>query len=133
MDSGGIHGIRGIRGIRVYLSRQRADMRRSFDGLASMVDQQLDRDPLSGNLFVFRNKRGDRVKILYWNGDGYALWYKRLESGVFVFEVPGDTSESVAVNIRASDLAMLLDGVDLCSVKRAVRYTRPRPRKSPRK
>ena len=98
-----------------------------------MVDQQLGRDPLSGDLFVFRNKRGDRVKILYWDGDGYALWYKRLESGVFVFEVPGDTGQSVAVKIRASDLAMLLDGVDLCSVKRMTRYTHPRPRKSPRK
>ena len=67
MDSG------RIRGVRVYLSRERADMRRSFDGLASMVDQQLDRDPLSGDLFVFRNKRGDRVKILYWDGDGLCV------------------------------------------------------------
>ena len=63
--------------LRIWLCSHPADMRRSFDGLAEMVRQQLHRDPLSGQLFVFRNKRGDRVKLLYWDEDGLAIWYKK--------------------------------------------------------
>jgi transposase len=90
-------------------------------------------DPLSGDLFVFRSKRGDRVKLLYWVGDGLAIWYRRLEEGTFVFPKMADgagLSWSRAVGkqgleIRSTDLAMLLDGVDLASVKRRKRYQRP--------
>ena len=71
--------------VRVYLCLEPTDMRRSFDGLCRMVREFVGADPLSGDLFVFRSKRGDRVKLLYWLGDGLAIWYRRLEEGTFVF------------------------------------------------
>lgn len=118
--------------VHVYLCLQPTDMRRSFDGLCRMVREFVGADPLSGDLFVFRSKRGDRVKLLYWLGDGLAIWYRRLEEGTFVFPtVEGQGlswSRSVGkegLEIRATDLAMLLDGVDLASVKRRKRYQRP--------
>ena len=119
--------------VRIFLCTQPADMRRSFDGLAQMVREFLAADPLSGHLFVFRSKRGDRVKLLYWLGDGLAIWYRRLEEGTFVFPklaARSGLSWSRAIGtqgleIRANDLAMLLDGVDLASVKRQKRYQRP--------
>ena len=67
--------------MRIFLCSRPADMRRSFDGLAAMVREFLGADPLSGHLFVFRSKRGDRLKMLYWMGDGLAIWYRRLEKG----------------------------------------------------
>jgi transposase len=109
--------------VRILLCTEPADMRRSFDGLAMLIREFLGADPLSGHLFVFRNKRGDRVKMLYWTGDGLAIWYKRLEEGVFRF--PTRKGSNHSVEIRAADLTMLLDGVDLESVKRQKRYTRP--------
>jgi transposase len=116
---------------RVFLCTTPADMRKSFDGLAALVEAHLGGDPLSGDLFVFRGKRGDRVKLLYWLGDGYAIWYRRLEEGTFVFPAIGDSSyPRVGVHgltIPARDLALLLDGIDLASVKRRRRYRRPSP------
>jgi transposase len=114
---------------RVFLSTEPADMRKSFDRLAALVEEHLGGDPLSGDLFVFRSRRGDRVKLLYWLGDGYAIWYRRLEEGTFVF--PGLSNSSYlrvgahGLNISAKDLALLLDGIDLGSVKRRHRYRRP--------
>lgn len=121
--------------VRVFLCTEPADMRKSFDGLATLVRERLGQDPLSGDLFVFRSKRGDRVKLLYWQEDGYAIWYKRLEEGVFRFPtLPADPAAcryavvgTHGLSIRSADLAMLLDGVDLASVKRSKRYQRPRP------
>jgi transposase len=114
--------------VRILVCTKPADMRRSFDGLAGLVREHLGADPLSGHLFVFRNKRGDRVKLLYWDEDGYAIWYKRLEEGVFAFpdaaHRPGLTVGEHGLQMRAADLAMLLDGVDLTSVKRGKRYQR---------
>jgi transposase len=109
--------------VRIFLCTRNADMRKSFDGLAQMVREFLSADPLSGHLFVFRNKRGDRVKLLYWDSDGLAIWYKRLEEGTFRF--PSPTGKDEGVEIRAADLTMLLDGVDPSSVKRQRRYRRP--------
>lgn len=113
---------------RVFLSTEPADMRKSFDGLAALVESHLGGDPLSGDLFVFRSRRGDRVKLLYWLGDGYAIWYRRLEEGTFIFPVSNSSYPRVGphgLSISAKDLALLLDGIDLASVQRRHRYRRP--------
>jgi transposase len=94
-------------------------MRRSFDGLAALAEQALERDPLSGHLFVFGSRRGDRIKILYWDKDGYALWYKRLESGTFKFP-DGDGRGS---EISRADLGLILEGIDIAQVKRSKRFS----------
>jgi len=118
--------------VRIFICLEVTDMRRGFDGLAAMVSGVLGEDPLSGHLFVFRNRRQDRVKILYWDRDGYALWYKRLEKGRFRFPQTLARSSSSSsspsprrrVELKAPDLMMLLDGVDLRTVKREPRYRR---------
>ena len=115
---------------RVFLCTLPTDMRKSFDGLVGLVQEYLDQDPLSGDLFVFRSKRGDRVKLLYWDSDGLAIWYKRLEEGTFTLPAAGGQRSPVGAHgllLRPAELAMLLDGVDLASVKRQKRYQRPAP------
>lgn len=107
--------------VKIFLAVEPVDMRQGFDRLAARVSQTLQADPLSGHLFVFRNRRADRVKLLYWDGDGYAIWYKRLEAGTFRF--PAAEGQS-SVTISAADWAMLLDGVDLSSVRRGKRFQR---------
>jgi transposase len=109
--------------VHIWLATRPTDLRKSFDSLAELVRQQLQGDPLSGQLFVFRNKRADRVKLLYWDEDGFVIVYKRLEVGSFRFP----QAEAAGVEIRAADLQMLLDGIDLDSVKRQKRYRRPVP------
>ena len=107
--------------VRIFVCLEPADMRRSFDGLAAMAASVLRQDPLSGHLFVFRNRRGDRMKILYFDRDGWALWYKRLEAGVFKFpQQAGDGAE-----ITRADLALALEGIDVADAKRRRRYARP--------
>jgi transposase len=110
------------RTVKIFLGLAPVDLRKGFDSLAALVETVLAQDPLSGQLFVFRNKRADRVKVLYWDGDGYAIWYKRLESGTFRFPQPAENTASLSVS--AADLAMLLDGVELTSVRRRPRYQR---------
>ena len=115
---------------RVFLCTLPTDMRKSFDSLVGLVEQELGQDPLSGDLFVFRSRRGDRLKLLYWDSDGLAIWYKRLEEGTFVFPLPDAERIKVGANglaIRPAELAMLLDGMDLQNVKRRKRYQRPQP------
>jgi transposase len=116
---------------RVFLCTLPTDMRKSFDRLAGLVEQQLGQDPLAGDLFVFRSKRGDRLKLLYWDSDGLAIWYKRLEEGTFVFPTADEQRAAVGAHgllIRPAELAMLLDGIDLSHVHRRRRYQRPPPR-----
>lgn len=113
---------------RVFLCLAPTDMRKSFDGLMGLVQAQLGQDPLSGDLFVFRSKRGDRVKLLYWDSDGLAIWYKRLEEGTFAFPAADEQRPQVGAHglqIRAAELAMLLDGIDLNGIKRRKRYQKP--------
>jgi transposase len=109
---------------RIYLCTSATDMRRGFDTLAVMVREFLGHDPLSGHLFLFISRKKDRLKILYWDADGFALWYKRLEEGVF--RMPAVTEGAHSVELKASELAMLLEGVDLRSLKRTKRFARTR-------
>ncbi len=92
---------------RIFLYRGVTDMRRSFDGLSGMVQSCLREDPFSGALFVFCNRRRDRLKNLYWDGDGYALWYKRLEKGTFTLPVERGTQSCIS----SAELAMILEGI----------------------
>jgi len=106
----------------IWLAAQPTDMRCGFDRLAELAAAVTGDDPLSGHLFLFRGRRGDRLKILYWDRDGYALWYKRLEQGTF--KLPRIQAGQKSLRLRPSELAMLLDGIDLRSVKRVKRYSR---------
>ena len=93
-----------------------------FDRLAERVRAVISQDPLGDSLFIFRSRRGDRLKILTWDRDGFVLWYKRLEAGVFKLPRVGPGSRSV--ELRASELAMILDGIDMTKLKRVARYER---------
>src|SRR4051812_30851859 len=111
--------------VRIWLAAQPADLRKSFDSLAALVRDGLRGDPLSGAIFVFRNKAADRITLLR-EEDGYSIWYKRLEQGRYRF--PAASNGSPHAEIRTADLIMLLAGVDFSSVKRSKRYHRPVPR-----
>ncbi len=108
--------------MRIWLCTVPTDMRRGFDRLAEQARSVTHQDPLSGHLFLFRSRRGDRLKALYFDRDGYVLWYKRLEEGTF--KLPKLIAGQTAVELRASELAMMLDGIDMSSVKRVKRYRR---------
>ena len=108
--------------VRIYLCTAPTDMRKSFDGLHTLVRQVFEVDPLDGHLFLFVNRRRDRVKILWWDRDGLALWYKRLEAGTYEVPVVGDDTQGVEIDATA--LALLLSGVELQSAKRRKRYLR---------
>ena len=109
-------------GTRIWLAVEATDMRCGFDRLAERVCSVIGQDPLSGHCFLFRSRRGDRLKILLWEQDGYVLWYKRLESGVF--KLPRFDAGARSVELRASELAMALDGIDVSKLKRVPRYER---------
>jgi transposase len=107
--------------LRVFVATYPVDMRRSFDGLCFQVRQYLGQDPLSGDLFVFRNRRGDCLKVLWWDRHGLAIWYKRLEKGNFLFpKNPG-----AVLTLTGNDLQLILQGIDLSKVQRQPRYQRP--------
>lgn len=107
---------------RIWLAAEPTDMRCSFDRLAERVRAVIGQDPLGNGLFVFRSRSGDRLKILCWDRDGFVLWYKRLEAGVF--KLPRVSPGSRSVELRASELAMILDGIDMTKLKRVPRYER---------
>lgn len=107
---------------RIWLATQPADMRCGFDRLAELARVVTNQNPMDGHLFLFRSRGGDRLKMLLWERDGFVLWYKRLEEGVF--KLPRIEPEQKSVELRASELAMMLDGIDLKSVKRVKRYQR---------
>ncbi len=107
--------------VRVYLCTTACDMRRSFDGLNALVTN-MELDVFAGHLFVFANRRRDRVKILYWDRDGLAVWAKRLEEGTYA--MPFSEVNEVRREISAQELGALLSGIDLSQAKRRKRYER---------
>ncbi len=109
--------------VRVYLCLTACDMRRSFDGLHALVRDRLDLDPFAGHLFVFTNRRRDRVKILYWDRDGFAVWAKRLEEGTYAMPL-GEGGDAQRREITAQELGALLSGIDLSTAQRRKRYAR---------
>lgn len=111
----------------IYLCLAPTDMRKSFDSLAALVRDELKGDPFSGSLFVFRSKRRDRIKLLYWDQDGFMLWMKRLERGSYEFPLAQANLDSSSLSISSTDLALILSGIDLNSAKRRPRYRRPDP------
>jgi transposase len=114
----------GNAGLRIWLAAEATDMRCGFDRLAERVQTVIGQSPMSGHLFVFRSRCNSRLKVLAWDRDGYALWYKRLEAGVF--KLPPLSPGTRSVELRASELAMLLDGIDLSKLKRTPRYQHAR-------
>ncbi len=120
--AGGALMIRLPASVRVYLSTAPTDMRKSFDVLFTLVQQVFQRDPLEGHLFLFLNRRRDRLKILWWDRDGLALFCKRLESETY--QLPVVSAGLPGAEIEATQLALRLNGVDLRSAKRRKRYSR---------
>ena len=114
--------------VRVFLCTKPTDMRKGFDGLFGMVREFLGQDPLSGHLFLFLNRRRDRVKVLFWDRDGLVIWYKRLEAGTFQKLDPAASvdhkSGQAGLELSATDLALLLNGIDVTTAQRRKRYAR---------
>jgi transposase len=104
--------------IRIFLCCDNTDMRKSFDSLSAMVKSIIHQNPLSGHIFVFCNRRADRLKLLYWDRDGFAIWYKRLEKGTF--SLPQINDDSCIIEHR--QLMMMLEGVDISSVRFEKRF-----------
>ena len=117
-----LHALDHSQGPRIWLAIEATDMRCGFDRLAERVKSVIGQDPVGNSLFVFRSRRGDRLKILMWDRDGFVLWYKRLEVGVF--KLPRLETGTRSVELRASELAMILDGIDMSKLKRVPRYDR---------
>jgi transposase len=107
--------------VKVYLHAAPVNLHFTFDRLAGLVREEMGHDPLSGHLFVFRNRRGDRVKLLFWDDDGFVIFYKRLEKGVFRF--PAATANTRAVQVSVTDLSLLLWGIEPASVRRQKRFS----------
>ncbi len=99
---------------RIFVYRNPCDMRRSFDRLSAMVEHELGKDPMKGDCFLFTNRRGHMVKLLYWDGDGFVIWFKRLERGRFRL--------NEAEELDRASLSMILDGLEAKEVKRLPRY-----------
>lgn len=110
--------------VRVHLAVQPIDIRKSFDGLSGAVREVLSEDPFSGHLFVFRNKRGDMLKVLWWSRGGFALFYKRLERGTFHLPRRVDP-DARAIVVDTTELALMLEGIDLPATRRRVRWVPP--------
>lgn len=101
-------------GLKIFIATKPMDMRKSFDGMAALVTNTLKKDIFSGHVFVFCNKRGDRIKLIYWDRNGYCTWYKRLERGVF--RLPNVNTSSFAVS--PAELGMILEGIELTNRSR---------------
>ena len=108
-------------GLHLYLYRQPTDMRKAYEGLSGLVSSELRADPLSGDVFIFINKRRDRIKLLLWDRDGFWIFSKRLEKGTF--QLPMMHSNAPAIEMSYDELWMMVTGIDLRSIKRRPRFS----------
>lgn len=110
--------------VKIYVAAQPVDARKSFDGLSGLVQAEFGKDPLSGHVFVFINRRGHQIQILFWDRNGFSILKKRLEAGTFRLARKAD-GDAAHVEISAGDLALILEGVELEGATRRKRYRRP--------
>ena len=108
--------------IRVFLYRRPTDMRKSFHGLVALTESKLKQDPLSGSFFVFVNRRRDRIKILYWGQTGFCIWYQQLQQGTYQLPRHESLDEQDTLEVTRSQLSLILDGIDLTSVRQRRRF-----------
>ena len=113
--------------VRIMLAVEPCDMRKGFDSLAAIVRETFGDDPLSGHLFVFRSRRGDRMKILWWDRDGFAIWMKRLEKGTFRVTVSDSARGAARIELPRRELMMMLEGIDAKYVVKSRRFACARP------
>jgi transposase len=113
--------------IRIFVHTQPTDMRKQFNGLHAMVTHAMGQDVMTGDYFVFFNRRQHRCKILYWDRDGLVVWAKRLERGRF--QIPTSQDGAISIEVDGTTLAMILGGVDLYTAQRRKRYETPLPRR----
>jgi len=104
--------------VRIWLYAQPTDMRKSYNGLSALVKQTLQEDPLSGQLFVFINRKQTQMKVLYFDCSGYCIWSKRLEQGRFHF----NTKSGIKYRLSWTDLKLIIDGIDTTSIRQFKRY-----------
>jgi transposase len=114
--------------IRVLLYRLPTDMRKSFDGLVALTESVLKQDPLSGSLFVFLNRRRDRIKILYWGQTGFCIWYQQLQKGTYQLPDEKSLKAQETIEVTRSQLSLILDGIDLSSARQRMRFQLPTER-----
>lgn len=106
---------------RFHLYSQPTDMRKSFDGLSGVIQNHLENNPCNGDVFIFINRRRDKIKILHWQGISFTLYYKRLEKGTF--ELPEYDSSIGSVTISYTQLVMIVDGLSIKNIQKRKRYT----------
>jgi transposase len=112
--------------VRVFLHAPATDLRKGFDALSGLVTAAFGQELTSGHLFLFVNRRRDRLKILYWDRDGLAIWYKRLETPG-TFQLPTVDRDAVSIEMSSTQLSLILSGIDLRSARQRKRYVRPTP------
>ena len=105
---------------RYFLYRHQSDMRKGFDGLSGLVRDGMTKDPLSGDVFIFFNKRRNQVKLLLWERDGFSIYHKRLERGTY--ELPSISDPFTSAELRSDGLMLILQGISLQSVRRRKRF-----------
>ena len=108
--------------MQVFLYRLPTDMRKSFHGFVALTESALKQDPLSGSLFVFLNRRRDRIKILYWGQTGFCIWYQQLQKGTYQLPVEDSLEGRETVEVTRSQLSLILDGIDLSSARQRMRF-----------
>jgi len=114
--------------VRVFMYRLPTDMRKSFHGLVALVESAVKQDPFSGSLFVFFNRQRDRIKILYWGQTGFCIWYQQLQKGTYQLPDEKSLEAQQTIEVTRLQLSLMLDGIDLASVRQRMRFQLPRER-----